>query len=68
MKRITRLKAEAKDVAEWREHRMTRFHHYTPDNAVSECIICGAEVQVLANPAPNQIDIGGEAIALSCLN
>lgn len=63
---IERLKQSAKRSAFWRGHRLSRFSHYTPDNAVARCTVCPAEVQVLSRPAPNQIDIGGEAVALNC--
>ena len=34
--------------------------------AYNGCIYCKKEVQVNTNPLPNQIDIGGEAVALEC--
>ena len=66
MKTIERLKIEARKAAVFQGHRLARFNHYTPGNAVSTCQDCPAEVQVLSQPAPNQIDIGGEAVALGC--
>ncbi len=66
MKTIERLKEEAREASAWRGHRMSRFSHYTPTNAVSHCLDCPTEVQVLSKPAPNQIDVGGEAVALGC--
>lgn len=32
----------------------------------SKCRRCGMGVQILTHPAPNEIDIGGEAVALNC--
>ena len=32
--------------------------------ATAHCTLCGAWVQVIAHPAPNEIDIGGEAVAV----
>ena len=63
---IRRLKLEALESTTFRGHRMSRFSHYTPGNAVSQCLDCPAEVQVLSRPAPNQIDVGGNAVALTC--
>lgn len=31
------------------------------------CSVCGRYVVVNTNPAPNDIEIGGEAVAVSCL-
>ena len=36
--------------------------------AYSRCKICGMEVSVNVKPMPNEIDIGGEAVALDCTN
>ena len=30
------------------------------------CLHCGMELQVFTAPMPNEIDIGGEAVALNC--
>ncbi len=66
MEAIERLKLEAKESATCRGHRLSRFSHYTPSNAVATCQDCPAEVQVLSQPAPNEIDISGEAVAIDC--
>ena len=66
MTKLRRLQLEALGSCRFRGHRMSRFEHSTPDNAVSSCLDCPATVQVLSHPAPNQIDIGGEAVALNC--
>ena len=36
--------------------------------AYIECVKCGKGVQVNTNPLPNQIDIGGEAVAVGCID
>lgn len=66
MRKIERLKRDAREAAVLRRHRLGRFFHYTPENAVTSCITCSAQIQVLSSPAPNQIDIGGPALALNC--
>jgi hypothetical protein len=35
-------------------------------HGLSTCAICGAWVQVLLNPLPNEIDLGGPAVAQDC--
>lgn len=71
MKRIDRLKHETKKVCTWRRHDMKNFVTLARPNprtgvlgtiARSECRKCGEDVQVETHPAPNSIDIGGEAL------
>jgi len=64
---IYELIEEAEDSCEFRDHDMKPFiqsedHTY----ASSECNLCGAVVAVRTNPLPNEIDIGGEAVAVHC--
>lgn len=71
MRRVDRLKAEAREAATvYRGHRMKRFRRAidTEYHIIwrSECKICGREVDVNTNPYPNQTDISGEAVALGC--
>ena len=63
---ITRLKKQALESTAFRGHQMARWQRWTPFNYTACCVACPAEVQVLSNPAPNDIDIGGEAVALNC--
>lgn len=65
-KTLEELKNEAMESCEFRGHTMGAWHDYDETNSVSKCEKCGKEVQVLTNPAPNEIDIGGEAVALGC--
>ena len=65
MTKLDRLIREAKEGCTWRGHRMARFEH-NGNTASSDCIICKMGVTVRVKPMPNQIDIGGEAIALNC--
>ena len=50
--------------ARWRGHSL-RWQTFNPDSALGICR-CGMQVLVLRKPSPNQIDIGGEAVAVSC--
>ncbi len=66
MNKIFNLVSSARESSMRRGHRMGTFTYLTRGNAISKCIDCDAEVQVLSNPAPNQIDIGGTSVALNC--
>ena len=61
--KFSTLKKQAQSATSFHHHRM-RWSAKYPNYA--ECRICGAWVQVLTNPPPNSINIGGPAIALSC--
>lgn len=69
-----RLKADARRSTDMRGHTLTRFSTFmTIDSpvyacraATAHCSVCGAYVQVITNPRPNQIDIGGSAVAVNC--
>ena len=74
MATLNSLKREALEACKFRGHSMGRFKHhapksdlrYDPDYAESTCVRCGMVVGCDASPAPNDIDIGGEAVALTC--
>lgn len=69
MTRYERLRREAKATAERRGHDMENFdraHWRIPGNGSSECKRCGAYVRINCNPMPNEIDIGGDAVAVNC--
>ena len=63
--KLNGLIREAKHSCGFRGHRMARFTHLG-SRAISECLICRKGVEVNANPMPNEIDIGGEAVAVNC--
>lgn len=71
MRKIVRLKTEALQAAQARGHSLGHFITTTGSDfrrtALAECSKCGAWVQVNTHPAPNQIDIGGPAVAIGCL-
>lgn len=68
---LGKLRGEAEDAAHWRGHRL-KWHPPTHGERKSvqyaECVNdgCKAWVQVNMRPAPNEIDIGGSAVALDC--
>jgi hypothetical protein len=66
-----RLRREARAAAAWRGHRMARFSPLLPSTgrggySDAACTACGASVRIDTAPAPNSIDIGGDAVAVSC--
>lgn len=71
MKRaLSTLKKEAQRYTSLRGHRMKWGNPYCrasgPRMQIGKCRDCGMEVQLNEAPAPNGIDIGGEAVALNC--
>jgi len=72
MTKLRRLINEAKESCSFRGHKMKRFEHSVPYNGImwgtaySECKVCGMSVLCNTRLAPNDIEIGGEAVALTC--
>jgi len=67
MTKLNRLIKEAKESCEHREHEMSRFAHTkSQTQAFSVCLACGYYVAVKTEPLPNEINIGGNAVALYC--
>jgi hypothetical protein len=60
------LMIEANEAATFRGHKLAAWVARDGGVAVSFCLTCGRGVQVSANPAPNEIDMAGEALALNC--
>jgi len=67
---LRRLKLEALESCEFRGHRMGRFRRIefwsSKTHAIAKCLDCPAQVMVITNPMPNEIDIFGDAVALNC--
>ena len=57
------LKREATETANRRGHTLT-WENFSDKWALGSCD-CGAEVTVRTNPLPNEIDIGGDAVAIN---
>lgn len=62
---IDDLMHEATVACELRGHKLDKWDVFE-NEAMNKCILCGKDVQVIVNPRPNEIDIGGEAVALNC--
>jgi hypothetical protein len=67
--KLSTLKKQAQSSTKFRGHSMkwdapiefgTRFVQ------LGRCRICGAEVQLNTRPYPNEINIGGKALATGC--
>lgn len=65
MKKIDRLIREAKDSMIFRKH-VPKKAIKDKKQAIILCNDCTGWVQVLTKPWPNEIDIGGNAIAENC--
>jgi hypothetical protein len=63
---LEELKKEAMEAAEFRGHEMGPWEQEGSNQATSTCSVCGKTVTANAAPAPNDIDIGGGAVALNC--
>lgn len=66
-----RLRREARAAAAWRGHSLARFSPLLPSTgrggySDSTCTACGAAVRIETSPAAYSIDVGGEAVAVSC--
>jgi len=71
-----RLRKSAKASANWRGHKLDQFKHYPKryngqklkgqERAVAICTVCGAYACYDTNPAPNGIDVSGDAVAINC--
>jgi len=61
--KFSTLKKQAQSSTSFRGHKMKWSEKY-PNYA--ECRKCGAWVQVMENPPPNDINIGGPAVAIHC--
>jgi hypothetical protein len=67
MTRLERLIQEAKKACKLRGHIMQSFTRKYRAFSYSKCKLCGMRVYVIVKPLPNEIDIGGGAVALDCI-
>jgi len=73
-KNINTLKRHAQTITTNRNHKMMWGQKYFYNCTLSGdfyaiqgfCRLCNREVMVIENPAPNEVDIGGSAIAENC--
>ena len=61
------LMQEARETALYRGHNVKNWDVLGEDCYSLECKDCKMTVMVKENPLPNEINVGGEAIALSCV-
>jgi hypothetical protein len=70
MTNIHTLKKQAQKATAWRGHRMRWIpaisHGERRELQTGVCTRCDATVHLNTRPLPNEIDIGGEAVALNC--
>ena len=65
MSTMEKLKRSAEQACRWRGHEMGEWSE-GEIRAIAECAHCGKEAHVDTKPAPNGIDVAGEAVALGC--
>ena len=64
---LVQLKKEAEKSAKLRHHTLGPWKDYSSRaGSEAECTKCGADCEVLLAPHPNEIDIGGSAVAINC--
>jgi hypothetical protein len=71
-----KLRREALGTCKLRGHRMNRLEFHSersPKGAESDRVVaycnckdCGMQVNIHTHPQPDEVDIGGEAVALNC--
>jgi hypothetical protein len=71
LRRAAALRRDARRAAESRGHELGRFSPLLPSTGLggyadATCTACGAAVRIETAPAPNSIDVGGDAVAVSC--
>jgi hypothetical protein len=69
MAALDQLQIRATKAARYRGHTLDRWNTYHGESrslSNNECIRCGAWVQCNTKPLPNEIDIGGTAVAIGC--
>lgn len=70
MSLIVKLQKDARDSATFRGHHLGVWVRLESRgnglHARAKCLDCGMDVDIKTHPMPNEIDIGGPAIALGC--
>lgn len=66
--KLDKLKEQAEKACEFRGHKMGSWINTSETHAYCYCLNepCKAEVGVNNKPMPNEIDVGGDAVALTC--
>jgi uncharacterized CHY-type Zn-finger protein len=60
------LKESAEESLEFRGHELDEWEYINDHTSRMVCPVCQAQVTVNTRPLPNEIDIGGAAVALTC--
>lgn len=72
MKHLGILRQEANEACAARGHKVMEwsapYHGESRSLQHASCSVCGLEVHIRMNPLPNEIEVGGEAVALNCGN
>ena len=66
---LTQLEHDAETTASARGHRLATWDEHRRVHgmsAIAHCRSCPSWVFVVTDPDPNQIDIGGPAVAVNC--
>ena len=69
LKSLSLLKLEAENSCLYNGHNMKwdRVYKFTVKGSRNaECTYCGMAVSIKTHPQPNEIDIGGNAVVLTC--
>jgi hypothetical protein len=67
MKRtLAELKREAREAASTRGHDLMHFSKISARLHEATCSKCKRKVQINTDPTANEIDIGGEPLAVDC--
>ena len=69
MQTLSALRREAEEACVFRGHSMmwtNPWHGEHQSVQQAECRMCTRWVQVNTRPLPNQINIGGDALAIDC--
>lgn len=66
MSKFRMLIVEAKEACSFRGHDMPRIWASDDRHFYACCQKCGRQAMVTISPLPNEIDIGGEAVAVNC--
>ena len=65
--KVLGMMQEAREAATFRGHEVKNWNVLGNDCYLLVCKDCKMEVMVKEFPLPNEIQVGGEAIALSCV-
>jgi hypothetical protein len=66
MSKLDALRGEAYESTTWRGHLIGPWTTGDRKVSTSACLWCSRTVTVRTRPMPNEINIGGEAVALNC--